>query len=622
MNKFNGFEPVTENIEFNKTEDELKKEFKEVVKDINIDEDANTVMKFFKTLYPQLQDINSYKKKADIVKVGFLHISRKNYTRGKRGISNLSNATEKFIRKELKGIYKQPYNSYYSLCLHSAFKEDEKDGEFKPTIRASKDNTKFVGILGLDVDAKTKTEFKKQLEKADKIEEELNIKSLKINTSNLGQQRIYLLNKLYEDKTLQSQFVQAVSLTSLEVDEKTKDCSRLFRLPCSLHTKAFSKKSRSKYNGIYFVDWINKNEKLDRYDPYKLIEKIKALSVSEEQEVETTKDIEKTDKPVEKPVIKKEKTTNEVKTLKELADEVGENRLSDEELQDIYNCINIQEVPEPIKLMLSYAPVGLRNPVLRALHYYFKSDYPLPLTSNNIRYILLQQKKFWESEEREFMYQIDYIIKNNQSLKVCNDNELKVIYGSYKHIIIAEQSEYVMINNMLIDSFKYLKGNSFEFFLKMLMNEAENGIKENYTKEELVEITGVSESSFKRYTKDLITAKLIIKNKAKDKKKGSKTTYYINPRYRDYKNGYEKLKPFDIQGHMALLDLNELQLYYYFRLKTQNGEFRKNQEDIAKDLGVSRRTIINLTEQLSQKRAIKKITEGGSFFKITTYRIN
>ena len=299
----------------------LKKEFEELTTNIDIDRQTDILFKFFKTIYPDLKNINYKRKPEDIVQSGIVHISNfkkeerydydiefRNYTgtRGKRGISHFNEKyLDNFLENELKLMYSIPYNSYYSLGLHKVYnlklqdeyrRYDDWDGgidnwdysfskenmksktkshlkHFRATIK----NTVFLGVLAIDIDVKDEKDLITEINKVNEIEGKLGIKSLRINTSKKGQQRIYLLDKLHIDKSLQYQFTKSFYEAGANIDTKIIDSSRLLRLPCSIHTKAFS--GSEKYQEFFIVEWENQDEDFERYDPYFLIEKLNSLKV-------------------------------------------------------------------------------------------------------------------------------------------------------------------------------------------------------------------------------------------------------------------------------------------------------------------------------------------------------
>jgi predicted transcriptional regulator len=634
----------------------LKKEFEEITSIIDIEKQKEILNKFFKIIYPDIKNINYKRKVEDIVQCGIIHITnfkkdmRKSYdrefrcytgTRGKRGISNFNDYTNKFLAGELNLMYSIPYNSYYSLGLHRTYIKDINEGvcfynydyEFDRIVeqelkkeakrknrkynlrhfRATKKNTVFLGIVAIDIDAATKEKLEVQINKVNEIEKILGVSSLRINTSKKGQQRIYLLDKLYTDKSLQYQFTKAFYEAGANIDTKIIDSSRLLRLPCSIHTKAFC--GSEKHQEFFIVEWENSDEDFERYNPYILIEKLNSLKIRDY--------IDKDDRVNEKvkEIIKEKKEKDKKKyDFNVLREEVRSNLLSEEKLQEIYNCIDITEVPEPIKLMLSHIPIGFRNIGMRAVNYFLEFDYPFQITENNKRYVLVELSR--RLDDIDLLYQANYLIDNKQYVKLSKENDLIKLFGRYEHSIRVGKAENIMLSNMLITSFKYLKGKTFETFLNILIYEAEIGIKEEYTKNELVEITKMTDKSMERYLKNLVNAKLIIKKKAKNRKNGELTKFYINPRYRDINLGYEKIGLKHMEMIMEKLNSNELKLYCYFLLKVKGDEeFRRSQTNIAKDLDLDQTSISKLTNKLSKMGFLIKETEGNGFFKTSKYKI-
>ena len=639
----------------------LKKEFEKLTTNIDIEKQTDILIKFFKTIYPDLKNINYKRKVEDIVQCGIVHISnfkkeeRYNYdiefgqytgTRGKRGISHFNEKyLDNFLENEIKLMYSIPYNSYYSLGLHKVYniklqneytiyddwhggihnwdynfvKENTKSKttNYLKHFRATIKNTAFLGIVAIDIDSDTEEQLEIEINKVNKVEKKLGITSLRINTSKKGQQRIYLLDKLYTDKFLQYQFTKAFYETGANIDTKIIDSSRLLRLPCSIHTKAFS--NSEKHQEFFLVEWENQDEDFERYNPYTLIEKLNSLKIRDfidKNEKKLLKD-DWGDWEKDKQAIKKKEKTYDFENL---ISKINGFRLEDNELQNIYNCIDIKEVPEPIKLMLSHIPEGFRNSGMRAVNYYLEFDYPFRLTESNKRFILVELAR--RLRDTELLYQANYLIDNKQYIKLSRENDLIKLFGRYEHSIRIGKTENIILSNMLVNSFKYLKGKSFEVFLKILIYEAEKGIQKEYSKNELIEIAKIGDKSMERYLKDLVDAKVFIKKKARNRKEGDLTKFYINPRYRDVSLGYKKMGLKHMEMLIDQLNSNELKLYSYFLLKVKDDEeFRKSQDLIAKDLDIDRTSVSKLTNNLNKKGFLLKETEGNGFYKTTIYKI-
>lgn len=627
-----------------KTQDQLLKEFEAIASTVDYEKELFIFKKFVETIYPQIKNVNYKRRLEDIVQLGLIHITnfteadkKGEYkgTRGKRGISSFTEETDKFLLEELKLIYSIPFNSYYSLGLHKTYKtykpyEDwentfvsgfssieemrshekiciGKNKNFLKNHRASKENTVYLGLVAIDLDAKTEDELGIMKDKVNKIEELLNINSLRINTSKKGQQRLYLLDNLYTDLTLQEQFNNAFYEAGIDVDLKIKDASRLLRLPVGIHTKAFS--SQEKHQELFKTEWENIDEVYIKSNPYSLIKKLKSLKV---RDLDNIKSTIKTIKA--KEIEEKEYDFNQLKET------VISNKLSDKELIEIYNCIDINEIPDPIKLMLSYIPEGFRNLGLRAVHHYLTYEYPQERSDTQKKYIL--RKLAERLGGGELIYQANYVVDNKQYVKLSKENDLKQLYGVYTFQNKITKSDYVIINNMLIDSLKILKGGSFEAFLRILVNEAVNGIQEEYNKTQLLEVTNTSKRTLERYIKDFTKANLLIKKKAKNKKIGENTSYYVNPKCREIAVGYEKIRPVHIERDMKDLQTSELQLYYYLLFKIgKNEDFNKSQKKMAEDLNLDQSSITKLTNKLHDKNYLMKQTSGSGFYRVSNYII-
>ncbi len=615
----------------------LEKQITQIRETVDFDEEVDTLFKFFKMLYPDLDELNKYKKKEEILQVALFYISPKlnrelkGNTRGQRGISSYHPYVLSFLQDELNKYFYSggAYNVYYSLGLSlqnmknskynpNASKEDKLidkniGREYIKVYRNNNENTLYLGALAIDIDTSTVEELEDNIKKCDLIEDKLNINSIKIKSSLTGQQRVYLLDKLYTDKTLLEQFMKSFYEAGINVDRKVRDISRVLRLPVGLNVKAFDPVKGLKTKSIHKVEWINQDEEINRYTPDFLISSLKALKVRDFEDIEDKQNETKTAISREKK--KKNKLYyNPVLDIKDIKDYI---LVPDEdEFKDMYDCLSYREIPESILKMLGSDDKiqGYRNNVLRALNYYLDFMYPLPLSEKQKISVLERWGYYVKLENKQ--YQINYVRENNQFLKP-NAPEMVELFGKTD---IYKNGGYVYISNILIDKFKYLKGNSFSLFLKILINEADNGIG-RYTKEDLLEITKISSRSLERYLKDLVYTELLIKRKAKLRQEGDKTEYYINPKYRDINHGYEKFRAIHIENDLEKLKQNEIKFYYYLLLKSGDDGFRKSKRSIAEDLDINHSSITKIANKLEELGYIKKINEGEGFYQSNRYLV-
>ncbi|WP_353096131.1 hypothetical protein [Tissierella praeacuta] len=620
----------------------LEKQITEIRETVDFDEEVETLLKFFKLLYPDLNELNEYKKKEEILQIALFYISPKlnkelkGNTRGQRGISSYNPYVPHFLKNELNKYFYSggAYNVYYSLGLSLQYMKNKnydpyasKEERFGneniskkhiKVYRNNNENTLYLGALAIDIDASTVEELEDNIKKCDDIEDKLNINSIKINSSFTGQQRVYLLDKLYTDKTLLEQFMKSFYEAGVNVDPVVKDISRILRLPVGLNTKAFDIKKCFNTKSIYKVEWINKDDNFERYNPDELIDSLKSLKVRDFINTEVARGDKVSIKKPKKVFYQHSKESNIEFIKKQLEGYRGD----EEYFNNTYNCLSYKEIPESVLKMFSFthsnvgcASIGYRNKILRVLNYYLDFIYPLPLSEKQKHYILDVWALNVDLDNRK--YQIDYVRENKQYLKP-NDPEIVELFGETDFSI--KKGGYVYISNMLIDKFKYLKGNSFSLFLKMLINEADNGIGV-YTKEDLLEITKISSRSAERYLKDLVNAELIIKRKSKDRKNGDKTEFYTNPKYRDYNLGYEKFRAIHVENDLEKLKQNELKVYYYLLLKSGDHGLRKSKRNIAEDLCINHSSITKITNKLDELGYIRKVKEGEGFYQSNKYLI-
>ena len=619
--------------------EKLEEEIKTIKKDVNVKKEVNTLLKFFKMLYPDLDELNKDKKNHNRLQIALFYVSPKlnkklkGTNRGQIGISNYDNKSNAFLEKELNTYFysSKAYNVYYSLGLSlqnmknkdynpnadefEKLRDRDITKKYKKCFRNNNENTLYLGALAIDIDASTVEELERNTIKCDEIEDKLNINSIKINSSLTGQQRIYLLDKLYTDKDLLERFMTAFYEAGINVDRKIKDISRVLRLPVGLNVKAFDPVKGLKTKSIHKVEWINEDEEINRYSPDFLISSLKSLKVRDFE------DIENKEKETKVTIHREKKQKNNFHYDPVLAiDEMKEYIFipDEDEFKETYNCLSYKEIPESILKMLNSGDKiqGYRNYVLRVLNYYLDFMYPLPLSEKQKIFVLSSWGNQVKLESKD--YQINYVRKNKQYLRPDNPDIVK-IFGK-TDVNIFFKCDYVYVSNFLIDKFKYLKGNSFNFFLKILIDEVDNGIKD-YKKDDLLSIGKVSTISLERYLKDLVNAELLIKRKAKLRKAGDKTEYYVNPKYRDFTLGYEKFRAIHVENDLEKLKQNELKVYYYLLLKSHSDGFKKSKRNIAEDLGIDHSSITKITNKLEKLGYIKKINEGEGFYQFNKYLV-
>ncbi|CAK7050875.1 helix-turn-helix domain-containing protein [Tissierella sp.] len=636
MKKINTYDDYRQLIDVER----LEKQIKYIRETVDFNEEVETLLKFFKLLYPSLDELNKYKKKEEILQIALFYISPKlnkelkGNTRGQRGISSYNTYVPHFLKDELNKYFYSlgAYNVYYSLGLSlqnmknnkynpNASKEDKLidkniGREYIKVYRNNNENTLYLGALAIDIDASNIEDLQNNIKRCDEIEDKFNINSIKINSSLTGQQRVYLLDKLYTDKTLLEQFMKSFYEAGVNVDPVVKDISRILRLPVGLNVKAFDPSKGLKVKDVFKVKWINEDEDINRYSPDFLISSLKSLKVRDFEDIEDNKKEIRT-------TINKEKKQKHKLTYNPVIEpnELKEHYIflpTEYQFKDLYNSLSYKEIPESILKMLfsDFKIQGYRNNVLRALNYYLDFMYPLPLSEKQKIFILSTFGNQVKLENKE--YQVNYVRENKQYLKP-NDKELVEIFGKID-INIYKKGDYVYISNMLIDKFKFLKGNSFSLFLKMLIDEVDNGIRD-YTIDNFLDIYKVSEKSIKRYLEDLTKSELLVKRKARNKKEGDKTEYYINPKYKDFNLGYEKFRASTVENLHLQLKQNELKVYYYLLLKSNDEGLRKSKRNIAKDLGINHSSITKITNKLEKLGYLKKINEGEGFYQSNRYLI-
>lgn len=624
----------------------LDNQIKDIKKDIDVEQEVDTLFKFFKLLYPKLDELNKYKKINEILQIALFYVSPKlnknlkGNTRGQIGVSSYSDTqVESFLKSEINRYFYSvgAYNVYYSLGLSLQYMKNKSydpyatkeekfinkniDKQYIRVYRNNNNNTLYLGALAIDIDASTLEELAENIKKCNEVEEKLKINSIKINTSLLGQQRVYLLDKPYTNKDLLNQFMKAFYESGINVDKKVKDISRVLRLPIGLNVKCYDP-SKNHIKDVFKVEWINKDEEINRYTPDFLIGSLKSLKTRDFIDIEELKE--------NKISIKRPKKTqrnlychSKEDIIQFLKERLEESKLDEKYFKSIYNCLSYEELPESILKMFSfeyhtvgYASIGYRNSILRVLNYYLDFIYPLSLTEAQKRYILSSWGNSVKLENKQ--YQIDYVRENKQYLKP-NDPEIIEIFGEID-FSIYKKGGCVYISNMLIDKFKYLKGNSFSLFLKILIHESDNGIRQ-YIKEDLIEITKISSRSIERYLNDLVKTELVIKRKSRNRKEGDKTEYYINPKYRDFTYGYERIRAIHIENDLEKLKQNELKVYYYLLLKSDDNGFRKSKRNMAEDLNINHSSITKITNKLEELSYIRKVKEGEGFYQLNKYLI-
>lgn len=468
------------------------------------------------------------------------------------------------FRKKMMYLYERdiPFCTYWSVYnfnskeLAIAKTTGNKAKEWNNRIATN--NAVGTSALVMDFDHITEADF---------LEQKLRLTNLGIETIDIfsghGYQCYILLNEFSVDKTLLYRFTNLLLSKGFPVDIKIKDFTRIMRLTNSLNSKEC-------YKGGNPVKTFVLNDTDNRYNIEDVFNKLDTLPtvMQVSYAINKMKDCENDsfdddfviydpEEDVEyknfNPIKKKNKIENIVKPINTLT-KINKNSLNDIELQQIYPMLKIEELPVPVKLMLSGFQNGYANSALMFLVLYFrdKEGFTLGHIQNVIEKLsfLDTYNYAWDdlnvnAEVKRFFYAREY-----KYTGIYMNDLQEFGYMEFPELTITDKS-ILVVNNYVFTKLTEISSKAFMVYLKLLIyNHKTKNI--SFVLDELKDITGISKRTVQDHLQCLVKVGLLDKKRANRRNK-EQYVYFIS-QFTSQNFGFTK---FNIQSLISLLNLNK-----------------------------------------------------------------
>ena len=517
---------------------------------------------------------------------------------------------ERYI-KFLERINGKPYCLYYSsYCFNNKL---EIEGKKKTKINNK--NAMATGVLAMDFDGITKSEF----EKIKKIFSNLELSTLDVFTGH-GVQSLILLKEMCFDTSLLKRWTTLLIRKGIKVDGALIDAARVLRMPFSYNCKAFDRQGKYFTFGEIpigiFTEVIEKATL--RYSVGYVFKKIMELPdvipalVGENEKIESDNrimQIEKIETPKEKEIKKLEKQRKEIEIQ-----EINEN-----EVRQAYSgLINVKKLPLSVLKMLNKTPEGLRNKVTLFLIPYFKK---MGLTVENITEIMI----IWGSrcipriDSTQIRREVSRLIKYDAK-GFAYDKDLATNFGFLDFKLQRENK--VKIQKQITNNLDNVSDGAFRIFMAILVNKNLNKNKKNYTINEIIRLANITERTFYNNISYLTTNGILTKNTKVNKKSKEDYLYYINPFLSDF-GGFTLLERATVE--MMLIRLNDAEVKLYTIMCSmlyRQEEIWAGQSYFAERTGKKQSTVSKLLKSLEDKKFITKKIEKIGVVEHLTYNLN
>lgn len=518
-----------------------------------------------------------------------------------KGILELKKWLSKF-NNEMFCIYYSIYTSEYKETLKANGKHYKKG-------YTNNLNAVYTQILAADFDNIDKEEHDKYI----KIFNKLGIETVTVFTGH-GYQDLILLNEKIYDKTILEKFTVLLRQKGFNIDSKIIDPARVMRLPYTYNFKEFDIHSpyyNSKNPIAVPTELVRVTD--NRYSVEYILNLISTLEDNPLDDIKgNTKDKNKTIKNTDIPSKSKDTLKAEDKKKKEIKLKIKKTDINFLSIKQEYNMINFDRLPDSVKLMLIETPQGLRNDVLLYLALYLKNSLGLSMD------VAKEVISIWG---KHCVPELDSNFSRAELVRLWTDYDHKGKYGKVTEDMIKvfgipkleayNRDTKIIINNSFFEKYAELSDGAVRIYLAILLEEKIEK-KKKWIKDEIIDIAGISESTFKRNITDLIEHNFLDKKRA-NKKIGGVYTYYINK----FKSSTKGFTQFDtsfidnmLNNKRRALNDAEIKLYTYlaYVVGFDNTICWLSQSTIAKAISKDRTTITRLTKSLHEKKYLKKST--------------
>lgn len=570
---------------------------------------AEKQKRFLLTIHPFLADEENYNEGC----IELRPIKRESKLKYLRSF-NTWHLREKDIDKlvsTLNDINGNGYCFYYSTFAFDYEKEvQKKNGKPFEKGKINNQNALFTTVLVMDFDEITYETF--MHEKQQLLD--LGIETIDVFTGH-GFQSIILLNQRVYETTILKHFTELLLSKGFKIDPAVIDAARVMRMPYSFNAKALDSNNkyydpdRPEIHPTTDINWTDK-----RYDVLDVFTRINTLPDQSKSN----------SNPLAKNELENMKTAPLVQTnSKDRAKEATDIQVKS--LASVYDMIDYDTLPIPIKKMLTHTPISYRNKVMLFLIPFFRNTLGL-----NIE-IVKDVFKIW-ANRCDPPLETDFVVSEVDRLWAYDihgrwgkyDEEMETLFGPIQFDQYKRDNK-IVIPNSIFEEFNVISNTAIRIYFAMKLAEKRDEVK-NFSIEDILFYSGISKKTFHRNIDDLLKFGYVSKRKRKiNKKKGEKYIYYLNPYY-SVVEGFTLIETLLIKDMLRELTGNELKLYSY--LVRMTGSYNKerdvwaSQSYLATKVGTKRNTISELTTALDKKRYITKTTTETNKQMHSTYNLN
>jgi hypothetical protein len=585
--------------------------------DKQIDGQLEKQLKFLKTVYPFLDDLDNWGEgcielrplKRDWNAPGFIrsynawHIQEKDV---------------EHLRSFLKMLNGKGYCLYYS-CFAFDYHMDvyKENGKMFKKGRINNTNALFTCTLPMDFDNITDEEFKIEKQRLT----DLGLQTTDVFTGH-GFQSLILLNEKVRDKDILEKFTKLLIQKGFRVDDALVDSARILRMPFSFNCKAMDK--GTKYYDPFDPDIIPTTVvewSLCRYHVVDVFSKINSLP-----------DVIPPTNPFPNPHLKDDLFTftttpflpSSIKTRKKDSKEIKEiNEIDVEHLKILYDMLDFERLQEPIQKMLGGSQDGIRNMTIMFLVPFLRNSLGLDYQSIQKVMAIWGERCTPQIDPTEIRSTVERIYQKGFKGKVGRyTKEMAKAYGYIEFNQITKKDK-ILIPNGFLKGFPKISDCAVRIYLALKRAEQLYGKKE-FSKKEILNYAEVSERTLERNMKCLVTTGYVCKRRGVHGQKGQGNMYYINP-YFSMKEGFTLIDIPLVEKMLDELTDPEIKLYCFFCHSSSKMGKRclESQMTIAENLGKkSHSSISKITDSLRNKGYISKTTDETDKVKHSSYSNN
>ncbi|HBF6599511.1 TPA: hypothetical protein KOT48_003677 [Clostridioides difficile] len=514
-------------------------------------------------------------------------------------IYNFSDSQKKKLYEFLKKLNNKeiPYCMYYSVFnFNSKVMGVSKSGNVKEKWNncVCINNSISTHILVMDFDDITEEEF---------IKYRLKLSEIGLDTSDIfsghGYQCIIKLNQLCLDKNILTEFTNKLLSKGFPVDKKIKDSARIMRNPYTDNSKGAIKDMP-----IISTDLCYKSSR--EYSVEEIFNKLDRLPtvISIETPIKASGGV-KIDLVNKHTKIKKEV----IKEVKTGGKEINKKRLTDMELEQLYPMLNIKELPDAVKLMLSGFQEGKANNVLMFITLYLKEQgIALSVITDIINTLkdLDTYNYSWEDIPKGEVSRF-YFMKDYTSKSVFLSELQDFGYVEYNFI----DKSVITINNYIFSKLADISSSAFYIYIKLLEKENYDNTSV-FTLNEISSVVGITKRRVAEHIDDLVKSRLLDKKRA-NRRNGEEYKFFLS-RFEQHKElGFTKfniatLKLLLTYVEMKKINTTQLSICMYIKYICYNGKQNCSisQENLGIALGVNRTTITKAFKSIEDVMLIRR----------------